>query len=402
VVQVSTVNRPFTLWVWSCPETTNALQFGGKEISLSIADKGTETMMAESTKKMVHPEELERYCTAALRRAGLNEKDARTSARVLVTNDTWGIHTHGARQFRGLLRAVKAGRLNANAAPEVVAQGPAWALVDGHHAFPMVIASHAMKTAIDKARVSGMAYVGVKNSSHFGAAGYYANMAADEDMIGVAVSNTDPIMTVPGSRARIFGTNPFSYAVPTGEEKPIFLDIAVSAVAATKVLAAREVGQQVPRDWIVDKEGMPTTDPNEFMDGGAMVPMAGHKGYGLALLIEVLAAVMTGAGITQEVPSWIVEQPNPVGQGHAFIAIDVSKIMPVEAFKGRMDRMIREIRLAPKAKNSERIYLPGEMEWERRAVALKQGMQLPDHVIGSLTEMAQEWGLESELKNLLG
>lgn len=358
--------------------------------------------MAESTKKMVQPEDLENFCVKALRNAGLAEDDARTSAQVLVTNDTWGIHTHGTRQFRGLLRAVKAGRLNAKATPEIVAQGPAWALVDGHHAFPMVTASQAMKTAIDKARKAGTAYVGVKNSSHFGAAGYYANLAAKEDMIGLSVSNTDPIMTVPGSRARIFGTNPFSYAIPAGEEKPVFLDIAVSAVAATKVLAAKEVGKQVPSDWIVDKEGMPATDPNAFIDGGAMVPMAGHKGYGLALFIEVLAAVMTGAGITQEVPSWIAEQPKPVGQGHAFIVIDVSKIMPIAEFKGRMDRMIREIKSAPKAKNSDRIYLPGEMEWERREIALKQGMQLPDHVIGSLTEIAQEWGLESELKKLLG
>jgi len=358
--------------------------------------------MTESTQKMVRPEDLEEFCIKALRNAGLSEKDARTSVQVLVTNDTWGIHTHGVRQFRGLLRAVRAGRLNAQASPEVVAQGPGWALIDGHHAFPMVTASQAMSLAIEKASVSGITYVGVKHSSHFGAAGYYANMAAWRDMIGVSVSNTDPIMTVPGSRARIFGTNPFAYAIPAGEEKTVFLDIAVSTVAATKVLAAQEVGKKVPNDWIVDKEGMPTTDPNAFIDGGAMVPMAGHKGYGLALFIEVLAAVLTGAGITQEVPSWIEEQPKHVNQGHAFIAIDVSKIMPLPEFKARMDRMIREIKSAPKAKNADRIYLPGEMEWERREIALKQGMQLPDHVIVSLTEMAQEWGLEPELKRLLG
>ena len=358
--------------------------------------------MTDSVTRKVFPDELEEFCVRALRKAGLSEADARASAQVLVTNDTWGIHTHGVRQFRGLLRAVKAGRLNAQASPEVVAQGSAWALVDGHHAFPMVTASRAMSLAIDKARIAGTAYVGVRHSSHFGAAGYYANMAAQQDMIGISVSNTDPIMTVPGSRARIFGTNPFAYAIPAGEEKPVFLDIAVSAVAATKVLAAREVGKQVPSDWIVDKEGMPATDPNAFLDGGAMVPMAGHKGYGLALLIEVLAAVMTGAGVTQEVPSWIEDQPKPVNQGHAFIAIDVSKIMPLPDFKARMDKMIREIRSAPKAKNSDRIYLPGGMEWEKREMALKQGMQLPDHVIGSLTDLAQEWGLESELKTLLG
>ena len=357
--------------------------------------------MMEATTRRVTPEDLEAFCIQAMRRAGITESDARTSVRVMVTNDTWGIHTHGTRQLRYLLRAVRDGRLDPLARPEVTAQGPAWALVDGHNAFPMVTATQAMTAAIQKAREAGIAYAGVRGSSHYGAAGYYANMAAEVDLIGISVTNTDPIMTVPGSSGRVFGTNPFAYAIPAGEEKPVFLDVAVSTVAATKVLAARDTGEQIPDNWIIDKDGVPSTQPQDFVDGGAMVPMAGHKGYGFALLVEVLAAVMTGAGITQEVPSWIADQPNPINQGHAFIAIDVSKMGPVEQFKRRMDRMIREIKSAPKAKGSARIYLPGEMEWERREVALHEGMKLPEHVVGSLTGVAADWGLETELDVLL-
>ena len=358
--------------------------------------------MAESITRTITPNDLKAFCIQAMYKAGMTDADACTSARVMVTNDTWGIHTHGSRQLRYLLRALRDGRLDARAVPEVIAQGPAWALVDGHNAFPMVTATQAMAVAIQKARECGIAYVGVKGSSHYGAAGYYANMAAELDLIGISVTNTDPIMTVPGSSGRVFGTNPFAYAIPAGEEKPVFLDIAVSTVAATKVLAARDMGKEIPDNWIVDKDGLPSTQPQDFVDGGAMVPMAGHKGYGFALLVEVLAAVMTGAGITQEVPSWIADQPNPINQGHAFIAIDVSKMTPIEQFKQRMDRMIREIKSAPKAKGSTRIYLPGEMEWERRESALEQGMTLPEHVIGSLAGVAEDWGLENELKTLLG
>jgi ureidoglycolate dehydrogenase (NAD+) len=358
-------------------------------------------MMTETIIKRVHPLDLEAFCRLVMMKAGLTEDDARISAQVMVTNDTWGIYTHGTRQLRYLLRAVRAGRLDPKAKPGIAEEGPGWTIVDGHHAFPMVTATTGMRTAIDKAKMNGIAYTGVRGSSHFGAAGYYANMAMKEDLIGISVSNADPIMTIPGASARIFGTNPFSYAIPAGKEKPVFLDIAVSTVAATKVLAAQDMGKSIPDNWVVNKEGLPTTDPNDFLAGGAMVPMAGHKGYGMALLIEVLAAVMTGAAVTQEMPSWVKEQPNPVNQGHAFIAIDVGTIMPIGHFKQRMDHMIQEIKSAPKAKGSDRIYLPGEMEWERREIALEKGMELPDHVVLSLTETAEDWGLEAEVKELL-
>ena len=347
-----------------------------------------------TTKKVFAPD-LEAFSVEAMVKSGLREEDARVAADVLVTADVMGVHTHGSRQIRPLMKNVRTGRIDVRAAPEVAAEGPAWVVVDGHDAMPMTNAHAAMELAIQKAKSAGVGYAGVKNSNHYGAAGYYARMALKADMIGLSMSNVDPCMTVPGAKGRIFGTNPISYAVPAGEEWPVFLDIATSTVAATKVFAARDLGKSIPDNWLVDDDGIPTTDPSEYPEKGAMLPMAGHKGYGFALLVEVLAAVLTGAAITQEVSSWVSDTSDRPNEGHAFMAIDVGKMMPIQTFKARMDRMIREIKESPKAKGSERIYLPGEMEYERREVVLKEGMQLPGDVILSLVGLGEDVGLDS-------
>ena len=157
--------------------------------------------------------------------------------------------------------------------------------------------------AVEKARKSGMAYVGIRRSSHFGAAGYYANLIAEQGMFGMAMCNVEPCMTVPGARSRILGTNPIAYAAPTGTGRTIMLDIATSAVAATKIFAAKTEGRSIPDTWLVDDAGVPTTDPTIYPERGAQLPMAGHKGYGLAVLVEILTAVLTGSAMMGEVHS---------------------------------------------------------------------------------------------------
>lgn len=337
--------------------------------------------------------ELKAYLIDAMLKCEMSLEDACITAEVLVTTDTWGTYTHGSKQLRPLL-ALRPDRMDLNAVPEVVGEGPAWAIVDGHYAMATVTSCKAMEIAIEKAKSSGIAYVGVRNSNHFGGAGYYANMAARQDMIGLAMTNTNPLMAVPGSRTMVLGTNPFSYAVPAGEEKPIFLDIATSVVAASKPISAKSLGQKIPEGWLVDKDGVPTTDPGNYPEEGALLPMAGHKGYGLALMIEILAAALTGADMLSEVKLWLEKHPGPLSQGHAFIAMDVSKMMPVEMFKARIDRMIREIKESPKAKGSDRIYLPGEIEWDNRERVLAEGMQLPEHVVDRLVGLSEDVGLD--------
>ena len=343
---------------------------------------------------LVRPADLHAFCLQAMRLSGLKESDAQTTAEVLVTTDTWGVHTHGSKQLRPLLKNVRAGRLDINASPEIVREGPGWALVDGHNAMPMVTSALAMRTAMLKARACGIAYSGVFHSSHFGAAGYYATLAAQQDMIGLSMCNVDPCVAVPGGSGRVMGTNPIAFAVPAGEERPIFLDIATSAVAVSKVLAARFLGKSIPDTWLVDEDGVPTTDPNKYPDSASLLPMAGHKGYGLALLVEVLAGAITGAAMTRDIACWIDDSPEKVNQGHAFVAVDVAAIMPLDEFKARIDGLIRSIKESPKAKGSQRIYLPGEMEWEKRERALQQGMALPDDVWANLQGVAADTGAD--------
>jgi LDH2 family malate/lactate/ureidoglycolate dehydrogenase len=350
------------------------------------------------TRKMkISAEKLRRFAIETLRGAGLNERDAATTADVLVTTDSWGVFTHGTKNLRGYIRRLQGGGLRVAAEPKVIREGLAWAMVDADSAIGMVGSNFAMRTAMAKAKVAGVAYVGVHNSCHFGAAGYYAAMAAAEGMIGIAMANDTPTMTVPGGRSAVLGSNPIAFAVPTDDGHPILLDIATSAVAGGKVFAAAALGQSIPANWIVDAAGLPTTDPKVFPEAGALLPMAGHKGYGLALLVETLSALLTGASIAGHVLSWsFADASQPTGHGAAFLAMDTGALLPPDQFRERVRRTTDEIRSAPKAKGTDRIYLPGELEWERRDRALREGIDLPEDAAANLRLLAAESGLNAE------
>jgi len=344
----------------------------------------------------VTPQALKAFCVKAMKLAGMNEEDAGFTADCLVTTDTWGVFTHGTKQLRGLLQNFRDRRMDIRAKAEVVGEGPGWGLIDGRHSMPMVTSAGAMKMAIAKARNSGTAFVTVRNSGHFGGAGYYAYLAAEQDMIGLSFTNVDPGVCVPGARVPLLGTNPIAYAVPAGEEPPIMLDIATSVVAASKIYAARDVGKPIPEGWIIDQEGLPTTDPTGYPAVGALMPMAGHKGYGIALLVEIVTGVLAGGAFGPEVVSWMMDSATAVNQSHAFLAVNIANFLPIQQFKERMDNLIRFIRNAPKAQGADRIYLPGEMEWEARERALREGMILPDHVMVRLKGLAEDYGLAIE------
>jgi LDH2 family malate/lactate/ureidoglycolate dehydrogenase len=350
-----------------------------------------------SKSKRVFPEKLTKFCVSALTKAGLTPQDAQTVADVLVMTDTWGTFSHGTGALANYVNTMKAGGINPKAIPEVVAEGTGWAIVDGQSSMGMLGSSRAMNLAIDKARETTISWVGVRNSSHFGAAGYYANMAARQNMVGIAMSNADPNMVVPGARGHIIGNNPIAYAVPAGEEHPLLLDIALSAVAAGKILGMKALGQAIPDSWLTDADGLPTSEVGEWPKSGSMLPMAGHKGYGIALLIEVLAGALTGAGMLSEVKSWILQSKDVSHLGQAFMVINVGAIIPIEHFKQRVDQIIGELRESPKAKGSERIYVPGELEWGKREDALKNGIPLPNQIIASLNGLGKQLGLDTQL-----
>lgn len=347
--------------------------------------------------RLVLPDKLREFCVAVLTKAGVDAEDSQVISDVLVTTDTWGTFSHGTGALANYVKTMRSGGINSVAKPEIIERGPSWALIDGHSAMGMLSASLAMNTAIEKARKCVVSWVGVRNSSHFGAAGYYANMAVAHEMIGIAMSNADPNMVVPGARGHVIGNNPFAYAVPAGSEYPPLLDMALSAVAAGKIFAMKAAGQPIPSTWLTDREGLPVTEVGDWPASGSMVPMAGHKGYGIAFLIEVLAGALTGAGMLSEVKSWILGPTEISRLGHAFIAIHIDGIIPIKLFKQRVDKMIREIHQARKAKGSEKIYVPGEIEWEKRESALKQGIPLPEPILASLQRVGEQLGVDTGL-----
>ncbi|MCI5529870.1 MAG: Ldh family oxidoreductase [Blautia sp.] len=344
--------------------------------------------------KTIKIEELKEFSKKALLWKGVSPEDAETTVNALVTTDMFGVLSHGTKNLYQYILKMEKGGLDPQAVPEVEAEGPAWALINGNAAIGMVSACKAMDLAIEKAKACGIGYVGVKNSCHFGAAGYYANRAAKAGLMGISMSNADPNMSIPNSCAVALGNNPFSFAAPLKNGKSVFLDIALSNVAALKVVMAKEKGISVPDSWLIDSEGKPTTDPSDFPGGSFLQPMAAHKGYGLAIMVEILASVLTGSGIMSDVTSWNLDLPAKNNAGHAFIAIDITKMMPAELFEKRMMRMITELKNAPKAKDAERILVPGEMEWEKYELAEKRGyIELTDAMAENMEKLSALTGI---------
>jgi len=338
----------------------------------------------------IRVDRLQLFCVDALLRTGMSETDAVASAEVLTMTDSWGIFTHGTKSLCGYLRRLYGGGLKPRAGPVLVADGPAWAVVDGQNALGMVTSRIAMQAAIAKATTQGIAYVGVRNSCHFGAAGYYAWLAAREGLIGIAMANDIPSVTAPGARGSVTGSNPLAYAIPADKHRPIILDMAISTVAGGKVNAAKALGLPIPDNWIVDRDGRPTTDPSQFLNGGALLPMAGHKGYGLALLIETLSGILSGAATTWGIRSWMLADASlPTEHGAGFLAIDPRCIAPEGRFLSRVDALIDEIHSVPKAEGSERIYVPGEREWDNYQRSMNEGIPLPADVSESLEGAAK-------------
>jgi ureidoglycolate dehydrogenase (NAD+) len=327
---------------------------------------------------------------------GVSRVDAGTAADVLATTDAWGVFTHGTKLLAGYLSRLKLGGLRPGGVPRVTAEGGAWATLDGDSVLGQVASVAAMRLAVAKAKEQGIGYVGVFNTCHFGAASYYAALAAEEGCIGIAMANDLPTVAAPGSRCAVLGSNPFSYAVPAGRYRPLLLDVSTATVAGGKVYAAQARGDAVPANWIIGGDGRPTTDPSGFPHVGALQPAAGHKGYGMALLIEVLSGVLTGAALTRGVGSWMMgDRSKPTDHGAAFIALNVDAVMPAARFAERMESLIDEIHSSPVADGASRLLMPGEMEWERHDRAMREGITPPPDVVEKINEAASLVGLSS-------
>lgn len=347
-------------------------------------------------KERISFERLRAFCKEALVREGMSEENALRCADVLVETDGVGVYSHGTANLFNYIRKKRAGGVSFTAEPEVVLDGPAYAVIDGHNAMGMISSCKAVELACQKAQNTGISLVAVRNSCHYGAAGYYSNLAARKGMICLSLSNVDPNMNVPGAKGKAIGNNPIAYSAPIEGERPMNLDISCSNVASLRVINAKKRGEEIPNTWIVDGEGHPTTDPSCYPEQGAMLPMGAHKGYGLALLVELLTAILASGEYSSggNIVSWCFELEKPNQVCHSFIVIDPTKFMAQGVAEKRIKEMALSLRNAPKAAGVEEIRIPGEGGWRNWAQFHEEGIPLPENVFGSLRELGQNIGLE--------
>ncbi|MBI5579319.1 MAG: Ldh family oxidoreductase [Deltaproteobacteria bacterium] len=344
--------------------------------------------------KLVSAAKLREFCKAAFLRAGLTEANASASADNLILSNLRGVDSHGVVRLPKYIKRLQAAGMKANPRIQVERKSPSAARVDGDNGFGLVVAKRAMEEAIHLAGPTGVGVVTVFNSDHFGAAAHYAMMALEKEMIGVVLSNVTPVMSVWGGKGAFIGNNPVAVAVPCLKAWPVVYDVALSKVAGGKVRLAAEKGENIPSDWITDSNGVPTQDPTQFEKGGSLLPL-GIKGYGLAVIVEVLAGVLAGSRILDEIPFWAQHLSEPAGLGHFMLALNIGTFVEVDYFKQRMDYLVDRIHNAPRAQGVERIYLPGEIEHLTEKQRNENGIPIPEAVYASLMAMAGELGLRA-------
>ena len=255
---------------------------------------------------------------------------------------------------------------------ERVRQTPGACVLDAHNGWGAVAGLAGMREAIARARQVGTGVAVVRHSNHFGIAAYYAQEAVVAGMIGVAMTNASANMSPWGGRQPYFGTNPICVAVPAGKERPVIYDGATSVVAIGKLVLAAKKGEQIPPTWAADQSGQPTTDPKVAVAAGNLLPMGGYKGYGFALIVDVLSGILAGAAFGSHVSN-LRKLDAPQNVGHFFAALDIGAFADPAEFQGEMEQLVREIKNSPRAPGSERIYLPGEIEWEFEERRCREG-----------------------------
>ena len=336
-------------------------------------------------------DEIKERAIKIFKKAGLSSEDAQIITNVLLETEMRGVFTHGFMRLERYVNCIKSGGIKTEGEYKVIYDSPSWVSIDGCDNLGIVISYKAMKLAIKKARETGVGIVNVRGSHHFGAAGYYTSMCADNDMVGMAMSNGDILIAATGSAEKTIGNNPFSYAFPAGKYGKIVYDIAMSYTSDRKVVQLDKEGKKVPEGWIIDKDGRPTTDPGEYEKGGTLLPFGGYKGYGMAMMVETLAATLSGAAMTKNVHAWNTNADEGGNVGHFFMALDIEKLGNPAEYKKRVDDMIDEIKNSKKAEGVSRIYYPGEIEMGKLKKCIEEGyVNIADETMESVGKVEKE------------
>ncbi|MEM9602854.1 MAG: Ldh family oxidoreductase [Pseudomonadota bacterium] len=336
-------------------------------------------------------DELVRFASAVYGALGVATEAALTLADSLAQADAWGHPSHGVLRTFWYAKRIVSGATRLDSAPEVVVDARALAVVDGHNGIGQVVAQTAMQEAVDRAKQFGVGAVAVRQSGHFGTAMYFTRQAAQQGCVALVSTNASPAMAPWGGLEKRVGTNPWSVAAPAGRYPPMLLDIANTAVARGKLYVAQQRGEPIPLGWAMDAEGQPTTDPAAGI-AGTILPMAGHKGYAIATLMDVLSGVLSGSRFGEDVVG-PYEPDGDSGVGHLMIALDIAACRPLADFNADMERYIDRLKATPTAPGVEAVHYPGELEAGAEARHRVEGIALPDATVLALNREAALLGV---------
>jgi L-2-hydroxycarboxylate dehydrogenase (NAD+) len=341
----------------------------------------------------VSVDQLRTFISNVLQAEGLPATDAGIVAKLMAEADLQGSDGHGVIRLPMYVKRIKAGGMNKNPVIRVVHERAAMAVVDGDNGMGHLVVSRAVEIAIEKAREAGVAWVSTRNSNHAGPASLYARKPLDHDMIGLyfAVGNANHLPPW-GGMDMLLSTNPISAGIPAGKEPPVVLDMATTVAAYGKVKAKAKRGEQMPEGWMIDRQGKPLLDPARASEG-FLLPIGEHKGYGLALIVGLLAGTLGGAAMGRDVVDFNQDHVTVTNTGQAILVIDIKAFGDPAVFKQAVDRLVNDIRSSERLPSVERIWLPGEQSHERRTRYQQAGIPVADALLTELHALAKEVGV---------
>ena len=330
------------------------------------------------------------FIASAFEVVGMPAADARTVASLMAEADLQGSEGHGVIRLPQYLKRIRSGGVNLQPQIRIVREKAAMALVNGDNAMGHLVMKRAAEIAIEKARTAGVAWVGAQWSNHAGPASLYARMMLPHDMIGLyfAVGNANHLPPW-GGLEMLLSTNPIAAAIPAMEEPPIVLDMATTVAAYGKVKAKAARGEMMPEGWMIDREGKPLTDPRRANEG-FLLPIGGYKGYGLALVVGLIAGTLNGAAMGRDVIDFNADAETPTNTGQAIVAIDPAAFGETGDFKRAVDQLVRDLRASERLPGVERIYMPGEQSHARIQAQKRDGIALPPSLVSTLDRMAEQ------------
>ncbi|AJY74199.1 Ldh family oxidoreductase [Paenibacillus beijingensis] len=340
------------------------------------------------------PERLQAFAGRVLVLLGVPEADARLTAHALLQADLEGVESHGISRLPIYAKRLREGRIRANPDIRIVRTGSVLK-VDGDNGLGQVVSARAVEETIPLAREAGIAAAFVRGSNHFGAASYYCRIACEANLAMIAMTNSPPAIAPWGGKSPFFGTNPIAFGFPTGHGAPIIADLSSSVAARGKVILAKASDRSIPPGWAIDEDGYETTDPAKALRG-TMLPIGGAKGYALAMSIEMLTGILSGAAFGPHVGSIYNDSDGEANVGHSFILLDISKWMDMETYLQETDRMIGEVTGSPRNADADRIYYPGERRQNEYARRKSQPLKLTEQTEAELLQLGSELGIPFE------